>query len=67
MAVSRLGTRCSLDWTRERASSCGGWLWRRRGGIGSRALLLLDHCFGSLGTHRVWLDVLPANAGPSGL
>lgn len=32
-------------------------------GIGSAALpLVLDHCFRVLGTHRVWLDVLPENA-----
>jgi len=31
-------------------------------GIGSIALpMILDHCFGVLGTHRVWLDVLPSN------
>jgi len=31
-------------------------------GVGAAALpLVLDHCFGPLGTHRVWLDVLPEN------
>lgn len=32
-------------------------------GLGRAALaLILDHAFGALGAHRVWLDVKPANA-----
>jgi diamine N-acetyltransferase len=38
-------------------------MWEPGRGIGSAALpLVLDHCFSVLGTHRVWLDVMPDNA-----
>ena len=31
-------------------------------GVGTRALrLVVEHCFEELGTHRVWLDVMPDN------
>jgi len=38
-------------------------VWEPGRGIGSAALpLVLAHCFDDLGTHRVWLDVMPDNA-----
>ena len=37
-------------------------VWEQGRGIGSAALpLVLEHCFDDLGTHRVWLDVMPDN------
>jgi diamine N-acetyltransferase len=37
-------------------------VWEPGRGLGSAALpLVLEHCFDSLGTHRVWLDVMPDN------
>jgi len=37
-------------------------VWEPGRGIGSAALpLVLAHCFDELGTHRVWLDVMPDN------
>ena len=38
-------------------------VWEQGRGFGSAALpLVLAHCFDDLGTHRVWLDVMPDNA-----
>ena len=38
-------------------------VWQPGRRIGSAALpLVLAHCFDELGTHRVWLDVMPDNA-----
>jgi diamine N-acetyltransferase len=38
-------------------------VWEPDRGIGLAALpLVLAHCFDELGTHRVWLDVMPDNA-----